>query len=198
MSKAYCEACDRNRDPILSVIRELFSGCKAVLEIGSGTGQHAVYFAKHMPHLVWHTSYLPENHENIKLWLNDSGLENVRQPLLLDVTDGCWPEITIDAVFSANTAHIMHWQAVAAFISGVGGLLPVNGIFALYGPFNYRNDYTSQSNADFDIWLKQRDPGSGIRNFENLDGLANAAGMRLKGDVQMPANNRLLCWVKRA
>ena len=131
MSKAYCEACDRNRDPILSVIRELFSGCKAVLEIGSGTGQHAVYFAKHMPHLVWLTSDLPENHEHIKLWLNDSGLENVRQPLLLDVTDGCWPEITIDAVFSANTAHIMHWQAVAAFISGVGGLLPVNGIFAL-------------------------------------------------------------------
>lgn len=198
MSKKYCEACDRNRDPILAVIRVLFSDCRSVLEIGSGTGQHAVYFAKQMPHLVWHTSDLPENLEDIRLWVDDSGLDNLRPPIHLDVTEDTWPEIMVDAVFSANTTHIMHWPAVADFIRGTGRILPIDGKFALYGPFNYGNAYTSQSNADFDAWLKQRDPDSSIRNFEDLDRLANAAGMRLQGDVGMPANNRLLCWIKRA
>ena len=197
MSKKYCEACDRNRGPILSVLQVLFSSCKSVLEIGSGTGQHAVYFAKHLPHLVWHTSDLLENHEDISLWLKDSGLKNVRPPLLLDVTAEDWPVLDIDAVYSANTVQIMHWHAVESFIAGVGSMLPVNGKLALYGPFNYNHAYTSQSNAEFDSWLKQRDPGSGIRNIEDLDKLANAEGMILQEDFQMPANNRLLCWVKR-
>lgn len=197
MNKAYSAACDKNRDPILSILQELFSGCSTVLEIGSGTGQHAVYFAKHMPDITWHTSDLRQNHADINLWLEEAALENLKPPVELDVTQPEWPDFDVEAVFSANTAHIMHWHAVEAFIGGVGALLPPHGIFALYGPFNYNNQYTSASNADFDVWLKQRDPGSGIRNFEDLDELANSSGMILKGDYAMPANNRLLCWIKK-
>lgn len=196
MNKAYSAACDRNREPILSVIQDLFSQCRSVLEIGSGTGQHAVYFARHMPHLVWYTSDRRTNHADISQWLAEAGLVNIKPPLDLDVLQPKWPELEIDAVFSANTAHIMHWQAVEAFFSGVGMLLPPNGLFALYGPFNYHGKYTSQSNADFDIWLQQRDPGSAIRNFEDLDRLANASGMILQEDFSLPANNRVLCWKK--
>ena len=197
MNKSYSAACDRNREPILSIIQELFSNCRSVLEIGSGTGQHAVYFARHMPHLVWHTSDRRENHADIIQWLAEAGPGNAVPPLELDVLQPVWPELKIDAVFSANTAHIMHWRAVEALFSGVGALLPVNGLFILYGPFNYHGRYTSQSNADFDIWLKQRDPGSAIRNFEDLERLANASGMILQDDFSLPANNRLLCWIKQ-
>lgn len=197
MSKKYAEACDRNRDPILSVLRILLADCKSVLEIGSGTGQHAVYFAEHMPHLVWHTSDLLQNHEDIRQWIKESSLENLRLPLALDVTDKQWPILGVDAIFSANTAHIMSWNAVQAFFSGVGKLLPAGGIFALYGPFNYGNTYTSSSNAEFDGWLKRRDPESGIRNYEDLVSLAITNGMVLKEDHQMPVDNRLLIWGKQ-
>jgi len=196
MSKKYVEACDRNREPILSVLRILLADCKSVLEIGSGTGQHSVYFAEHMPHLVWHTSDLPQNHTDIKQWIEDSGLENVRLPLALDVTDDKWAVPAVDAIFSANTAHIMSWNVVQAFFTGVGKLLPNGGAFALYGPFNYGNTYSSQSNAEFDDWLKRRDPESGIRDYEDLVSLALTNGMVLKEDYQMPANNRLLIWKK--
>lgn len=197
MSKNYAEACDRNRDPILSVLGILLADCKSVLEIGSGTGQHAVYFAEHMPHLVWHTSDLPQNHNDIKQWIEESGLENLRLPLALDVTDANWPVLAVDAIFSANTAHIMSWNAVKALFAGAGKLLSDGGIFALYGPFNYGNTYTSQSNAEFDGWLKRRDPASGIRNYEDLVSLALTNGMVLKEDYQMPVNNRLLIWIKQ-
>ena len=197
MNKAYSAACDKNRDPILSVIQELFAACRSVLEVGSGTGQHAVYFAQNMPHLVWHTSDVRQNHPDINMWLEEAGLDNTMPPVELDVTQEQWPAVDIQAVFSANTSHIMHWRAVEAFIMGVGRLLPVQGKFILYGPFNYNNQYTSQSNADFDVWLKQRDPESGIRNFEDLERLANSSGMILQQDYSMPANNRLLYWIKK-
>lgn len=197
MNKPYAEACDRNRGPILSVIDPLFADCKNVLEIGSGTGQHAVYFATKMPHLVWHTSDVKENHADIKAWLYKAELSNVRAPILLDVKQKDWPDITADTVFSANTAHIMHQDGVEAMFSGVGKLLPEQGKFVLYGPFNYHNQYTSDSNARFDMWLKARDPQSGIRNFEDLDNLAKAAGMEFRQDYEMPANNRILYWQKK-
>ena len=151
-----------------------------------------------MPHLVWHTSDMRQNHTDINMWLEEAGLDNLMPPLELDVTQEHWPDMDIQAVFSANTAHIMHWHAVEAFITGVGRLLPAQGMFLLYGPFNYNNQYTSQSNADFDIWLKQRDPESSIRNFEDIDRLAKSSGMILQQDFSMPANNRLLYWIKQA
>ncbi|WP_435684285.1 DUF938 domain-containing protein [Sedimenticola selenatireducens] len=192
--KPYSESCDQNRDPILSVIQPLFAELTRVLEIGSGTGQHAVYFAAAMPHLTWHTSDCLEYHDGIRLWLEEAALPNVRPPLQLDVARSVWPSLDVEAVFSANTAHIMHWPEVEAMFAGVGGLLPAGGLFALYGPFNYQGRFTSDSNARFDGWLKQRDPAMGVRDFEALDRLANAAGMALMQDFEMPANNRILCW----
>lgn len=196
--KPYAEACERNRDPILAVIAPLLAERSAVLEIGSGTGQHAVYFASRLPHLTWYTSDRAEYHAGIRLWIADSGLINVEPPLLLDVTQPLWPALAVDAVFSANTTHIMHWPEVEALFAGVGRLLPERGLFMLYGPFNYGGRYTSASNAEFDRLLKLRDPGSGLRDFEEIDRLARAAGLLLKGDVAMLANNRLLYWERQA
>jgi cyclopropane fatty-acyl-phospholipid synthase-like methyltransferase len=197
MEKPYSAACDKNQQPILSIIEDLFANCRTILEIGSGTGQHAVFFASKLPHLMWQTSDLPESHEGIELWLNESGLDNVLPPLALDVTQPDWPMGEADAVFSANAVHIMRWDAVKAMISGVGKLLSVDGLLVLYGPFNYNNSYSSESNASFDVWLKERNPESGIRNFEDLESLAHAAGMYLQHDHEMPANNRILCWGKQ-
>lgn len=196
MNKPYSESCDQNRDPILAVLQPLFDNCKEVLEIGSGTGQHAVYFAKKMSYLNWHTSDTRENHQGIQRWLNDAALPNTRPPLELDVSHSEWPRIKFDAVFSANTAHIMCWPMVEDFFTGVGYMLGTEGLFVLYGPFNYNGRFTSESNARFDLWLKARDPQSGVRNFEDLNQLANNAGMQLKKDYEMPANNRILCWQK--
>jgi cyclopropane fatty-acyl-phospholipid synthase-like methyltransferase len=195
--KPYSESCDENREPILAVIAPLLSNCNAVLEIGSGTGQHAVYFAGKMPHLVWHTSDCIEYHAGIEMWLQDASLPNTRSPLELNVSTSEWPRQTFDAVFSANTAHIMHWPDVAAMFTGAASVLPGGGRLLLYGPFNYGNRYTSESNARFDQWLKSRDPASGIKNFEDLDKLAAQAGMILQNDYGMPANNRILYWEKR-
>ncbi len=194
--KPYAESCDQNRTPILTVIEPLFARCSNVLEIGSGTGQHAVFFARKMPHLTWHTSDQAPHHEGIQLWLDEAGLPNTRHPLLLNVGQPAWPSQQVDAVFSANTAHIMHWHEVEALFSGVAELLPENGLFALYGPFNYNGCFTSDSNASFDDWLRARDPESGIRDFEAFEALAHKGGMVLLNDYEMPANNRILCWIK--
>ena len=195
--KPYAESCDQNRDPILSVIRPLFAGAATVLEIGSGTGQHAVYFASNMPHLTWQTSDCPEYHEGINLWLEEAKLPNIRPPLMLDVKRSDWPDMVVDAVFSANTAHIMHWPDVVAMFAGVGGVLRAGGLFTLYGPFNYNGNFSSESNARFDSWLKARDPEMGVRDFEALEQLAQSAGMVLLDDYEMPVNNRILCWQRQ-
>lgn len=195
--KPYSESCEQNRDAILQVIQPLFKDRKNVLEIGSGTGQHAVYFAQKMPHLIWHTSDKAENHQGILAWIEEAALDNIRAPISLDVSRDKWPNAEIDAVFSANTAHIMSWPEVEALIAGVGAQLANNGLFVLYGPFNYDGNFTSDSNARFDQWLKERDPLSGVRDFEALEKLAQKSGMALENDFEMPANNRILCWRKR-
>ncbi len=194
--KPYSTSCDENREPILAVIQPLLTNCCSVLEIGSGTGQHAVYFAEKMPHLVWHTSDCTINHAGINMWLQQAELANTREPVELDVSSSTWPQPGFEAVFSANTAHIMHWPDVEAMFTGIGTMLSTGGRFLLYGPFNYGNRYTSESNARFDNLLKSRDPYSGIRNFEDLDTLAHHAGMVLRNDYEMPANNRILYWEK--
>ncbi len=195
--KPYSESCDQNRDAILQVIQPLFKDRKNVLEIGSGTGQHAVYFAQNMPQLVWHTSDKEGNHQGILAWIEEAALDNIRAPISLDVSRDKWPNAEIDAVFSANTAHIMSWPEDQALMAGVGAQLANNGLFVLYGPFNYDGNFTSDSNARFDQWLKERDPQSGVRDFEALDKLAQKSGMALENDFEMPANNRILCWRKR-
>ncbi len=191
--KLYAESCDQNKAPILSVLSRLFADAASVLEIGSGTGQHAIHFAAAMPHLVWQTSDVVENHPGISAWLGEAGLPNTPSPVALDVR-GDWPGRTYDAIFSANTVHIMSWPEVERCFEGIGSVLAPGGCFVLYGPFNYDGAYTSDSNRRFDAWLKQRDPLSGIRDFTDLDRLAEAQGLAFEEDIEMPVNNRILVW----
>ena len=170
--KPFAESCEQNRAPILEVLRIQLAGRSRLLEIGSGTGQHAVYFAPEFPELIWQTSDIAEHHAGIQAWLSDAGVTNLLPPLALNVCTDSWPSVRYDAVFSANTMHIMHWQTVRNTFAGVGRLLRTDGEFCLYGPFNYQGTYTSESNARFDQWLKQQDPASAIRHFEELDALA--------------------------
>ena len=196
MNKPYSESCDQNKEVILSVISPLFFSLSNVLEIGSGTGQHAVYFAEKMPHLTWYTSDCLSYLDGINTWLVDAGLTNVKPPFDLDVSKSPWPILDIDAVFTANSVHIMHQQDVVNLINGVGILLKQKGSLLIYGPFNYNGLYTSKSNENFDHWLKQRDPLSGIKNFEEIESLANSNNMQLVTDYAMPANNRILHFEK--
>ncbi len=197
MNKPFAEACEQNKAPILEVLRQAFATCTCILEIGSGTGQHAVHFARHLPHLQWHTTDVAAHLPGIRLWLAEAGLANLHGPLTLDVRQPDWPSVPdVDGVFSANTTHIMDWPAVEQLFAGIGRCLGEGGVFCLYGPFNYGGRYTSESNARFDQWLRQRDPASGIRDFEALDALARAAGLSLIDDHAMPANNRTLVWGK--
>ena len=192
--RPFAESCVENRVPIFAVLQPRLCDCRHLLEIGSGTGQHAVYFAADLPHLVWQTSDRAENHPGIMAWLAEAALPNVEPPVNLDVLTDDWPASGFDAVFSANTAHIMSTAAVEAMIHGVGRVLRPGGLFLLYGPFNYDGAYTSESNARFDAWLKQRDPAMGIRDLGWLTGLAANAGLALIEDIEMPVNNRTLVW----
>jgi cyclopropane fatty-acyl-phospholipid synthase-like methyltransferase len=194
--KPYSQACDNNKVPILNEISSHFSLCRNVLEIGSGTGQHAVFFAENLPALHWHTSDRIENHVGISQWIEESNLSNIEFPIVLDVESDEWPTSSFDGVFTANTCHIMHWHEVVAMVEGVKSLLSADGLFVIYGPFNYNSDYTSESNQQFDNLLKQRDPGSGLRNHEDVESLAINNSLSLVRDVAMPANNRLLIFKK--
>lgn len=191
--KPFASASEENKRPILEVIGPLFAAVRTVLEIGSGTGQHAVFFAGRMPHLLWQPTELPENLPGIRAWIADAALDNVLPPIALDVT-GSWPEGPFDAAFSANTAHILSSGEVAALFRGVGRVLRPGGLFALYGPFNYGGRYTSESNERFDRSLRTRYPAGGIKDFDDLDALARVNGMTLHGDYEMPVNNRTLVW----
>jgi SAM-dependent methyltransferase len=183
--KPFSEASERNRGPILEVLKRIFSRTRFVLEIGSGTGQHAAYFAAELPHLVWQASDVAENLPGIREWVSEP------PPIELDV-DKEWPQLDVDAVFSANTCHIMSWPQVERMFAGVGRLLPAYGVFALYGPFNYGGRHTSESNARFDAMLRARDPASGLRDVDDIVRLAALNGLGLEEDNAMPANNRLL------
>jgi SAM-dependent methyltransferase len=203
--RPFSQACENNKLPILAVLERYLGSASRVLEIGSGTGQHAVFFAGALPHLVWQTSDLPENHAGILAWLAHADLPNLRAPLELDVTRQPWPlaadvaerPVGLDAVFSANTAHIMSWPAVEALVRGVSRVLAPGGLFLLYGPFHRDGRPTSESNARFDAWLAERDPRMRVRNFEDVDREARRVGLALIEDCAMPANNRLLVWRMR-
>lgn len=191
--KPFSEACEENKQPILQVIAPLFATTRRLLEIGSGTGQHAACFAAAMPHLEWQTSDVEQHLDGIRRWIADTQCSNLPPPLALDVLSD-WPDGPFDGLFSANTAHIMSAAAVAAMFAGAGRVLEPGGAFALYGPFNNGGRYTSPSNAEFDVWLKRRDPASGIKDAEALDALARANGLSFEADNPMPVNNRILVW----
>jgi hypothetical protein len=195
MPKPFSPSSERNREPILAVLREHFSDRHRVLEIGSGTGQHAVHFSAAMPHLRWQCSdrnfYLP----GIRQWLGEEALSNTPEPLALDANDD-WSQLRqhFDAVFSANTLHIMSWQEVERFFTQLPQVMENNAKLVVYGPFNYGGHFTSESNAAFDAHLKAEKPHRGIRDFEAVNALALDLGFILVHDYEMPANNRCLIW----
>ena len=203
MEKPFSSSCERNRDPILDVLRRHLGGAHQVLEIGSGTGQHAVHFAAAMPWLAWQTSDHFDNLAGINQWLNDASLANTPPPIPLQAATEPTPHFTpalpsnvlpFDAVFTANTLHIMGWPEVQALFTSLPAILADNARVIVYGPFNQGGDFSSESNREFDRSLKARDMRSGIRDLEAVDALAEASGLQRIDDVAMPANNRMLVW----
>ena len=192
--KQHSEACERNREPILQVLRQWFTQPGVALEIGAGTGQHAVHFAANLPHLQWQPTDREENLAGIGQWVSEAALPNLRAPLKFDVRDSAWPVETADYIFSANTAHIMSWPEVELMFAGVARVLRPRGLFALYGPFNRDGQFTSESNKAFDASLRERDPQMGLRDDQALKTLARARGLRFTAEHAMPANNRVLIW----
>ena len=195
--KPHSDACERNREPILALLRRVFADRRHVLEIGSGTGQHAAYFAPALPHLTWQPSDRAENLPGIRLSREDAQTPGLLEPIELDV-DRPFPAIKADAAFSANTCHIMSWPQVERMFAALGRLLPPRGVLALYGPFHYGGKPTSPSNARFDAMLRAEDAQSGVRDFEAVRDLAARHGLTLEEDNAMPANNRLLVFRKRS
>lgn len=198
----HCEACERNKEPILSVLTEALADSRRVLEVGSGTGQHAVHFARRLGHVTWHPSEMRDGLPGLHARVAAEGPANVDQPLQLDVTEQPWPRAVVDgqfdAVFTANTLHIMSWSSVESFFEGLDQALGGGGVLCVYGPFRYGRAFTTPSNERFDQMLKARDPLSGIRDFEAVNALARDQGMELLADHAMPANNQLLVWRRRA
>lgn len=175
-------------------MKDIFAGRKRVLEIASGTGQHAVHFGSELPDLIWQPSELAQNLAGIQAWLDEAHLTNVLPPLAFDVNDAHWPIAKVDAIFNANTVHIISWPEVERLFAHIGRVIAPGGCVCLYGPYNYGGNFTSESNARFDAWLKSRDPNSGIRDFEAVNRLAASHGLDLLHDIAMPSNNRILVW----
>ena len=193
MEKPHSPSCERNGEPILAVLREQLADRRHVLEIGSGTGQHAVHFAAALPQLIWQSSDRAENLPGIRAWLDEAALPNTPAPLALDVANA-WPAMQFDAVFSANTLHIMAWPEVEQLFAKLPAITCPDATLIVYGPFNYEGRHSSDSNAEFDQWLKARGSHMAIRNAEAVDALASHAGFILIDDVAMPANNRCRLW----
>ena len=198
MTYGISEACERNKEPIRKILAQAFAHTRKVLEIGSGTGQHAVHFAAQFPHLVWQPSDTGEYLTGLRERIEREGTPNLLAPLEIDVRELPWKLEPVDALFTANTLHIMSWPTVRALFRGLGAILAAPAVLCIYGPFRYGGHYTSPSNAEFDRYLKARDPASGIRNFEDVNTLAGEQGFILSADHAMPANNQLLVWRKSA
>lgn len=192
MSLPYSSACAENRAPILAILQQELPSHGVLLEIGSGTGQHSVYFAPQFPQLSWQASDVAENLPTIRAWQAKYPAANLLAPLQLDVRQP-WPVLEVDAVYSANTCHIMHWPAVQALFQGVGRILKAGGVFCLYGPFA-QDGQMAASNFAFDAQLRERDPGMGVRNQRDLQALAEVAGLYLSADHPMPRDNQILVW----
>ncbi|HLT21809.1 MAG TPA: DUF938 domain-containing protein [Bacteriovoracaceae bacterium] len=193
MEKPYSAACDRNKEPIMEVLQEvILPSDRRLLEIGSGTGQHAVYLAPFFPLLEWYPTDLTPNLAGMNLWFSEAKIPNIQKPQRLDVSRDDFPKLKFDVVFTANTLHIMHWKDCKSFMKLLGKRLRENSRAVFYGPFKYNGEFTSQSNADFDQRLKERDPLSGIRSFEDIVNNMEKNGFELISDNEMPANNRML------
>jgi len=194
MDKPFSKACENNKKPILDVIGDYFNDSGLVLEIGTGTAQHAMYFAEKLQKLYWQTSDRSENIEGINLRVNEYTRYNLGRPLAIDVTQKEWQIDSCQGVFSANTSHIMNWHMVKNMFVGVGNILMPEKYFCLYGPFMFNGKYTTTSNESFDKKIQERDPKSGLKNFEDLQRLAESQGLSFFKRHDLPANNNVLVW----
>lgn len=195
MKKPISEAAERNKGPILDVLKQyILPHHRRLIEIGAGTGQHAVYCAPHFPDLQWMVTDIPAQHNIIAMWLREAGLDNVEGPLRFKVGTDEFPTQPMDAVFTANTFHIMPWKNVKTLIKMFGHRLRRGAYVFIYGPFNYDGKFTSPSNEEFDQWLKKENPESGIRNFDDVNRGMIKQGFELVKDHEMPANNRMLVY----
>ena len=190
----FSQAAENNKEPIARVLKNVFHAPGHVLEIGSLTGQHAVHMGAELPHIIWQPSDIASSLDGLSARIRAEATDNVRPPIVLDVSAHPWPVDQVDGVFSANVMHIISIPLVEEMFSGIGAVLNKNGYLCLYGPFKYDGNFTTESNARFDLWLKDRDPLSGIRDFEFIDTLAAAQGLNLIEDHAMPANNQLIVW----
>lgn len=199
VDRPFSQACENNKEPIRQVLAKYFDHSGEVLEIGSGTGQHSIYMAQHLPHLMWQPSDVAQQLPVIRSWcdtLEHHVLSHLLPPLELDINES-WPKQQYDYIFTANTLHIVSWSEVERLLAGAAKHLKNKGRLCVYGPFNYQGQYTSESNRQFDVWLKGRDFRSGIRDFEAIAAYADSLDMNLLEDVEMPANNRCLVWERR-
>lgn len=194
--KQFSPSCERNQAHILGVLQDVLPKAGTVLEIGSGTGQHAVYFATHLPQLQWQPTDLSENFPSIRAWAAEAGLSNLRGPLELDLLAPTRQTIPADALVCINAIHIVAWPGVENLFAYARRVLPKDGVLYVYGPYRYADRPLEPSNESFDQWLKARDPASGVRDFDAVDALARQNDFRLAGDQSMPANNRSIWWIK--
>lgn len=194
--KQFSPSCERNQEPILAVLREILTVPGDVLEIGSGSGQHAVYFARALPHLRWQPTDIAENLPSMSAWRAESGSANLYEPLILDILSDHWPVASSQAVVCINTIHIISWEGVVKLFVGVGRLLGPGGVMYVYGPYGYSDRPLEPSNIEFDHWLKARDSLSGVRLFDDVNRVAMQNGLMLAGDRAMPSNNRSIWWIK--
>lgn len=188
-------ATHRNREPILEGIARWLPASARVLEIASGSGQHAVFFAERLPGLTWLPSDAdPESLPAIEDWIAASGVKNVEAPRRIDASRRDWAEGLgpIDAIFNANMIHIAPWEVATGLLAGAGSALARGGLLLLYGPFKVGGEHTSESNAAFDASLRARDARWGVRDLERVVEVAAAAGLALRETNELPANNKLL------
>lgn len=196
MSKPYSQACENNKAPILAVLKTIWSDPCEILEIGGGTGQHAVYFSQYLPQLSWQVSDQTEYLPGIQSWLDEYPRTNLKAAIQLDINDQPWPLTRLQGVFTANTLHIISWEEVETLFQRLGDYLLPEAKFICYGPFNKQGQFTSDSNERFEQWLKDRDPKSGIRDIDDLKKLAAQQAIILIDEIEMPANNKILIWQK--
>ena len=188
---------ETNKDVILGELRKILPEDGVVLEVGSGTGQHAVHFAQHLPRLTWQPTDVEENLPGIRAWVEEAGLPNLNAPMVLDLLREPWPVRSAQAIVCINTVHIVAWKGVEHLFAGAGRILPAGGVMYVYGAYRYATRPLEPSNEEFDRWLKARDPASGVRDFEAINALAERSGLVLAGDAPVPVNNRSIWWVKR-
>lgn len=194
MSRRFSDACERNREPIADVLRSILPETGRVIEVGAGTGQHAVHFARTFPGIAWQPVDRPEWLDSIRAWRTAEGTENLHEPMLFDLFDDHPPSTEADAVVAINVLHIAPEPAIIQLFRHASEMLKPGGIVYVYGPFRYVNRALELFNTDFDRWLRTRDPASGVRDVEQVDAEATRHGFVLDGDVAMPANNRSRWW----